>query len=311
MLLLILDTKTGLDAMNEGITLCLYSVIPSLFPFFILSSLIVSSLRGQGLPFLRPIGKLCGIPQGCEGLLAVALLGGYPVGARSVAQYYQDGIISKAQAERLLSFCSNAGPSFIFGIVGSQFSSPSAPWFLWLIHIFSAITVGALFPGKKAVAASQPASSPLTLTEALLQSIHSIVLVCGWVVLFRVLGAYCDNIFLSHMPDWSQILFYGIMELTSGCFALRQIGSEAVRFLAASGFLAFGGLCVAVQTASVTKGLRIHTYLWGKLLQTVISIVTAWLLIHKSVWGTAAMVTGAIFCRWLKKIGGNPAAVRV
>ena len=56
MLLLILDSKTAVTGAWDGIELCLRTVIPSLFPFFIISAALTSSLAGMKLPLLRPLG---------------------------------------------------------------------------------------------------------------------------------------------------------------------------------------------------------------------------------------------------------------
>ena len=47
MLALILDGRTAIDGARQGIELCLRTVIPSLFPFFVLSILLTSSLLGM------------------------------------------------------------------------------------------------------------------------------------------------------------------------------------------------------------------------------------------------------------------------
>ena len=67
----------------------------------------------------------------------------------------------------------------------------------------------------------------------------------------------------------------GILELSNGCILLTQIHSEAVRFILCSGFLSFGGICVLMQTASVTDSLGLGLYIPGKIIQTAISILTA------------------------------------
>jgi len=56
---------------------------------------------------------------------------------------------------------------------------------------------------------------------------------------------------------------------------LHQIANEQLRFVLCSILLAFGGLCVTMQTAAVSKGLSIRTYFKGKLLQTLFSFLLA------------------------------------
>ena len=133
MLVLILDSRTALAGASEGISICLNTLIPSLFPFILLSILLAGSLSGQEIPILRPATKHCRIPKGTESLLAIGFLGGYPVGAQNVALLHRAGQLSDQQATRMITICNNAGPAFIFGILGSMFSSCAVPWLLWMI----------------------------------------------------------------------------------------------------------------------------------------------------------------------------------
>lgn len=311
MLLLILDAKTALMGAAEGIDLCIRSVIPSLFPFFVLSMLLTGALSGTSLPFLCPLGRLCGVPEGGESLLLVGFLGGYPVGAQTVAQQYRDGTLDKFTARRLLGFCSNAGPAFLFGIVAARFSAPWMGWALWGIHILSALLVGAFLQGKATASVRLERKKPVTLSEALRRSISVMAQVCGWVILFRVLIAFLSRWILWLLPQAAQVVLTGLLELTNGCCSLARIADEGVRFVAASGLLAFGGLCVTMQTLSVTEGLGIGTYLRGKLFQTLLSIALAWIVINRDVTPAVLLALGAILLREIKKRSSNPAAVGV
>lgn len=278
MLVLILDSRTAMDGMRSGIDLCLRTLIPSLFPFFILSILMTGSLLGQTSRFLRPIGRLCGIPEGAESLFLTGLLGGYPVGAQNVALAYEAGALSKADAQRLIGFCSNAGPAFLFGIVGQAFDSLWLPWALWGIHIVSAAMVGIISRPRERSRVVLPQGKPITLTQALRKAITVMAQVSGWVVLFRMLLNYLNRWFLWLLPGEAQILITGILELSNGCVQLRGLEREGLRLIGASGLLALGGVCVALQTASVTKGLSLGFYFPGKLLQASLGVLMAWFL---------------------------------
>ena len=65
---------------------------------------------------------------------------------------------------------------------------------------------------------------------------------------------------------------YGLLELANSCCSMELVASCGMRFVLTSAVLAFGGVCVAMQTASVTDRLGMGMYLPGKLLQTCISI---------------------------------------
>ena len=275
MFILILDGKTAFEGAKEGVVLCLNSLIPSLFPFLVLSIIINSLFIGKQVPFLRPIGKLCGIPKGAESILLLSLLGGYPVGAQSIADAYQRGYLPKTTAQRLLGFCNNAGPSFIFGIIALQFTTPYIAWFIWFIHIFSAIIVGMLLPKSDNVVCKLTSSNPTTFPKALDTGMKILAKICGWVILFRVFISVLRRWLFWLFPLWLQILLTGFIELANGCVALHLIPTEGLRFILAACALALGGICVGMQTLSVTGSLGFGLYFPGKVLQCIISFFIA------------------------------------
>jgi sporulation integral membrane protein YlbJ len=301
MLMIILDTGTAMSGALEGIELCIRSVIPSLFPLFVLSIILTGTLNGTSIPFLRPLGKLCGVPKGAENLLVIGFLGGYPVGAQAVAQQYEDSNLSKKTARRLLGFCSNAGPAFLFGIVAPQFTARWMGWALWGIHIFSGVAVGAVLPDKTSNFVRSHDQTSVPLTTALHRAIRVMASVCGWVILFRVILTFLRRWVLWHLPEAASVVLCGILELTNGCFELDKITDEGLRFIIASGLLGFGGICVVMQTQAVTQQLGLGSYLHGKLLHSIISICFAWLIWDRPLKPFIILVLVGILCRELKK----------
>lgn len=281
-LLLILDSRTALSGAQSALELCLCSVIPSIFPFLVLSGVLTAAISGANLRFLRPMGRLLGIPGGSEGIFLTGILGGYPTGAQAVYQAWRQGQLSKEEARRMLAFCSNAGPSFLFGIIGTKFSQGWMLWLLWGVHILSAMAVAAILPGRSNRQRSI-SSSPITLTQSLKSAVITMGYICGWVVLFRVILAFLDRWILWLIPIDARVGIYGVLELANGCCSLDLVASPALRFILCSAMLAFGGICVAMQTASVVGELGMGRYLWGKILQTIISLLLSaflqWLLL--------------------------------
>lgn len=279
MMILILDSKTALQGASDGLSLCIRTVIPSLFPFFVLSGILTSTLTGRQFPFLRPLCRLTGIPEGSESILITGLLGGYPVGAGCIAAAVKRGQLSRAEGQRMLGFCNNAGPSFLFGIAASLFPSRWMGWTLWGIHILSALLVGALIPRTVSTSTMIAPSAPASLPAALRSSLGAIASVCGWVILFRVLLAFMDRWIFWALPDGLVVAITGVLELTNGCCALASVENIGLRFLLCSGMLAFGGLCVAMQTVSAAEGVSMKYYFPGKLLQTLFSCALSCLVV--------------------------------
>ena len=276
LLLLILDAGTAAEGMRSGITLCLRTVIPSLFPFFVCSMVLNGSLTGQPFHALRPLSRFCRIPRGSEALLLTGLLGGYPVGAHAVAEAYSSGHLDRRTARRMLAFCSNAGPAFLFGMLLPIFENKNAVWVLWLVHITSALLVGKLYPGGGDSTVRLPAGKRVSLAEVVPRAGKVMAGVCCWVVLFRtilaLLGRWLD------LNTSAGVALTGILELSNGCLAVSIFQKDGTKFLLCGMFLAFGGLCVAMQTAGVVGDLGLGSYFAGKLLQSSISFLLCLLL---------------------------------
>ncbi len=313
MLVLILDGQTALAGAQQGIDLCLKTVIPSLFPFFLLSTLLTSAFSGRSIPLLRPLGNLCGIPEGTEAILLTGFLGGYPVGAQCIASAYSSGSLSKSNASRMLAFCNNAGPAFLFGMAASAFPGKWYPVLLWAIHIASAVCTAVILPtppDREAMVPKQAA--PLSFPMALQTAIRTMGTVCGWVVLFRVLIAFAGRWFLWIFPLEVRVLLTGLLELSNGCWELLSIDSLHTRFLICSAILAFGGLCVTMQTVSVAGMLSFSLYVRGKLMQVFFSLLLSWGVLHRTwLYCFATLVISMSILRKMQKSSSNPAPVVV
>lgn len=284
-LILILDSRTALAAASEGISLCVKTIIPALFPFIFLSGVFSAHCPETGR-LSRLLGKLFCVPKGLEPILVPALLGGYPVGAQCVYESYKAGGVPLPLAERALAFCSNVGPAFIFGILPASFSHGATVWVIWGIQIFSILCAAFLFSVPQCAAAPHAAADSFGIEQA----IWAMLKICGWVILFRVVIGFSKRWFLWMFSSTVQVFIVGVLELSNGCCMLRLISNENTRFIICNILLSFGGFCVLYQTISVCPGLSIRFYLCGKLVQALASAVAAvamvlhlWILIP--IWG--------------------------
>lgn len=272
LVILIFDGKTALTGAAEGMELCLKVVIPSLFPFLYLCSVLTNALWGIRIPGIRSAGKILGIPEGAESLLISGFLGGYPAGAQAIGDAYRHGRLSRGCAEHLLSFCSNAGPAFLFGITAAQFSNPQIVWKLWYIQIISAV-VTAMLDSPLSREKTELQDKKLSASGILAGTVKAMALICAWIILFRMLTAFLERWVLWYLPEEFQVLLIGMLELSNGCCCLTMISNEAVRFVICSAVLSFGGICVAMQTLSALGDLSIWPYLRGKITQTCFSLI--------------------------------------
>ena len=265
---------------RDALQLCAFSVIPSLFPFFVLTGLFVS-LSPSAL-FPRRVSKMAGRLFGCgsEALTVffLGILGGYPLGARTVSQMYHSGRISPETAQYFLLFCNNAGPSFILGMVGlGRFGSLRIGIYLYLIHVFCAALLGILFRRKSTfLSAPTVSAAPPSFATALVNSIvsagSSMVQICSFVVFFVTLLQLFSTLTGINHP-----LLLGLTELTGG---ILRLGDTPTDFAMAAALLGWGGASVHLQTAAVLQDTPVHfpRYLCAKTAHGIVSFCAAYAL---------------------------------
>lgn len=284
-------------AAKAAVETCLTSVIPALFPILAVSNLCVA--LGICTLFERFAGGamrvLFRLPGALSPALVLGFLGGYPVGARTAGAIYQKGLCQKADAEYALSFVNNSGPGFVLGLIGGYlFQSPFLGFFIYLIHLLSAVLTGfilARFRAKKPRARSAgPALQAVSFAPAFISSIKtaftSVCLISAFILFFSVflnlldkIGVLCAlsrllGVFLTPLGFSAcdtAALSSGFFEMTSGLLLLRASSSAlSVRLTAACVILSFGGLCIHCQTVSCLSdtGLSTRLHFFGKLLQS-------------------------------------------
>ena len=288
-LMILLYPQNAIMYAKSGLYLCYDVIIPSLFPFFICSGLLIYSgftkvLSRIAGPVMRPVFNVGGAGSTA---LTLGIVSGYPLGALTACQLYESGYLSKTETERLLAFCNNSGPLFILGAVGSAiYSSGKIGVVLYISHILSTFLVGFLFRFYARNKHTAPAYS-VTQTEddfsqvfskVLASSINSILTVCGAVIFFGVIS----GIVTTHLPvgDTINSVICGILELTGGTKAISQTALPITVKLTLSAFVVgFAGICVHIQVASIVSKyhLSLMPYILGKLSHGLFSALFTYL----------------------------------
>ena len=283
---LLLNAKPVSAAVTESLALCTGVLLPSLFPFFVLSALLCGSggLRRLVSRLNGIMGRLFGLPGTMAPALLLGAVGGYPVGARTVCQLYEGGACTKAQAVSALRFCCNAGPAFVVSAIGTGLLGDGRLGLrLWLAHLAAALLIGVLFRGKSSavkdigitpISPNHPGNLTVFL-QAVTGSVGTFLNVCAFVILFAVLLCLVGQLpMVSALPPLPAGLLYGFLELTGGAARLAAGGLPPPLLLPALSFLCgWGGLSVQCQTADLLRraGLPCRGYLKAKLLHGLLA----------------------------------------
>lgn len=109
-------------ALREGLTLCSGPLLLSLFPFLVVSRLLIQCPESDllALPF-RLAAWGIGIRTPCAArVLCIGFLGGFAPAASAAAQAVRTGQLTAEEADALLPACICSGPSFVLLTVGQS-----------------------------------------------------------------------------------------------------------------------------------------------------------------------------------------------
>lgn len=285
---LLIFPKAAAEAVKDGLIMCGQVIIPSLFPFFIATNLLnelgASKLISNAL---APLGARLGISGHGVSAFIIGVTGGYPLGAAYTARLRSQGLISREEASRLLVFCNNSGPAFIVGAAGiGVFSSAAVGFFLYAVHILSALSFGIMICPKAPcdICYDEDIFAPVIFSEAITASVRrsadSVIGVCAFVIAFSALNGVLDGMDITRILagelsyrlgaelSWCRALLSGILELGNGIGGMAGLDIRPLNLALAAFILSWGGLSVHFQTLAMISGTDIKTarYMIGRLM---------------------------------------------
>ncbi|MGE5529303.1 MAG: sporulation integral membrane protein YlbJ [Patescibacteria group bacterium] len=323
---LVLFPEHALRAASEGMRIFWEIVFPSLLPFFVLSEI----LLGLGVvhflgvllePLMRPVFNVPGVGAFA---MSMGLAAGYPMDAVITAKFRRKGLCTRVEGERLLAFTNTADPLFIFGAVAvGMFGRPRLGSALAVAHYLSSFTVGVIFRfhhrGQKGpdLATGAPDGGMLRraaralvkarredgrpfgriLGEAVKESVATLLMICGFIMLFSVLVRIMTVIGLTGLlapavgsllrilglsPHLVPSILNGALEIDLGAMAAAKAAAPLVqRAIAASAVIAWSGLSVHGQVATVVNGtdIRMGPYVFARLCHAVLAGVYTLLIL--------------------------------
>ncbi len=271
------------SGITNGLEICFHTILPSLFPFMVLSSYIIktdvfSSVYRALSPLTRFLFKQ---PDCAVAVIVMGLIGGFPVGAKMTAMLYENGRISKNEAQRLCMFCVNGGPAFIITAIGvGMFGSSKAGVIMFVSLCISSISLGIIsrfFSDESRSEASHKShnQSPLlALSSSVSDNVSSILSICAWVILFSALTECIKEM---KFNDSIYTALVSVLEVTKGC---AQI-TEKMPIEIITCIIGFGGFCVHCQVYSFVRstGLKYIRFFTGRVINGALSAVICHLLL--------------------------------
>ncbi|MDD6808384.1 MAG: hypothetical protein PUD72_08105 [Oscillospiraceae bacterium] len=263
--LLIVRTECVSDTVVKTSHLCADTIFPSLFPFMVLSNFISIYLKGSK-------------KSASFSAIILGIIGGYPVGIKTVATLLENKKIDIKDAQILSLFCFGSGPAFLISTIGvGFFHSIKIGVVLFLSQLITTLIIGLLVLRKYKISSeSNQVIKNVSLTDALTtsvsKSVEGIFLICAYIIIFSVFISLVTSFYNTDKIR----LALSVFEVTNGCNELSISGSSLTTVPLAAALLSFGGLCVHAQVLSDLKyiGLDYKKFLIVRVCAAGISFLT-------------------------------------
>ena len=269
------------DSVNYALNIWVKNLIPTLFPFFIISDILINYNFTSYIPkiFKNICKYLFNITDNMITILMLSIISGFPSNARNTRILYDKGLITSDEANHILIFSHFSNPLFILTTVSIFFLGDKDIGIILLIsHYLSNILLGILF--RKYFNHTNNIENQNYTVEsfgnifinAIKKSIDTILLICGIVTTFMILSSIVNNFF--NLELYNSVLIKGIFEITIGIEGISHLNLSIVyKAVIASCFLAFGGFSVHMQVMSQIADTKIkyRYFCIGRLYQTILS----------------------------------------
>ena len=297
-LLFLLRSSVAINYMKKGLQLCAGAVIPSLFPFMIISELLIHSGVGQrvGRVLAKPMRLLFGISEAGACAFVLGAICGFPIGAKVLCSLYDRGEISGREFSRALTFCNNPGSAFVISAVGvSLLGSAELGVTLYVCVLLSAVIVGVferIFFGKIEDGSSKSGCEAVdferkgvieAFTSAIQSSAISMMTVCAYVVFFSsFVGCIGSLLAEINIPRVVTAMIFGFFEISSGMGAAVEVGAPLVAVLLCAAGAGWSGLSVHFQIITICSGrdVSFKPFFIAKAAQGVICAVLTWIALR-------------------------------
>lgn len=272
----------------EGLIMWAECVVPSLFPFAVISAIFTrTATASKSNPFKKILKKLK-MPECSSVCFIISAVSGYPSGSRTVAEFYERGAFRKNDSLKIASLCSTSGPLFVIGSVGAKmFGDKTVGFKILMAHLISVIAVSIVLSlcAKADTDSAQPIS-PLKknsdiLYECFYGSATAVLNAGAFIVFFYTVSQIiCDlNLFypleklicIFTSESSARGLCRGLIESTGGCLLIAK--SRSTLAVPLCGFLiTFGGTSILLQQLSylIKTGVKPLQFITVKFIQAIL-----------------------------------------
>lgn len=264
------------------------NLIPSLFPMFILSDILITYNFVKYIPkwFINIFSYLFNIKKECTLVFFLSMLSGFPTNAKNIRKLYDMNIINGREASHMLMFTHFSNPLFILGTLSIFFlNNKKLGIIILLSHYLSNFIIGVIVRKLNNISNNTVNEKEKKLyfgpifVNAIKSSIDTLLLILGTLTCFLIISSIIINRF--DLNSYNSLLIKSILEITMGLKELSLFSfSNLTKVILSSCILSFGGLSVHMQVISqlIDTDISYKSFFIGRILQVFISLILSYFI---------------------------------
>ena len=264
------------------------NLIPSLFPMFILSDILITYNFVKYIPkwFINIFSYLFNIKKECTLVFFLSMLSGFPTNAKNIRKLYDMNIINGREASHMLMFTHFSNPLFILGTLSIFFlNNKNLGIIILLSHYLSNFIIGVIVRKLNNISNNTINQKEKKLyfgpifVNAIKSSIDTLLLILGTLTCFLIISSIIINRF--DLNSYNSLLIKSILEITMGLKELSLFNfSNLTKVILSSCILSFGGLSVHMQVISqlIDTDISYKSFFIGRILQVFISLILSYFI---------------------------------
>lgn len=281
--LILLNSSIVINTVIQSIDIFKNSIFPSLFPFFIISELLVNYGFVEFISkIFKPLmNKFFKINSKCAFILVMSMISGFPSNSKYTKDLYLNGEINELEATKVLMFTHFSNPLFILGAISITFlNNKKIGLFILIIHYLTNFIVGFLLRNiiKTPInntnlnIKKETLSFSNILSKSILNSFNTLFLILGTIIVFLVITNLLNEYILFN--PYIKGIISGILEMTGGISNISILNITLKEKSTIIGMiLSFGGISVHMQVKSIISDTPIiyQPYLIARLIHSSIT----------------------------------------
>lgn len=277
-----------INSVSLSFSLCINNLFPSLFPFMILSNILIEyGFVEITSELLKPVmNRVFKTHENGAFVLILSLISGSPSNAKYISELLNKQLISTNDAEKILLFTHFVNPLFIINTIGITFLHSKKIGLMILIsHYLGNLIVGLLSRNyhknittnkidiKKAFSSLEKEHKSFIsiLTNSISSSVNTLLI---------ILGVITTCLIITSLTNFNP-LFNGFLEITQGLKYLSTTNHLLFFKTVLSTFLiSFGGFSIHAQVFSIlsNKKIKYIPYLCARIIHGITSSTIVYIL---------------------------------